>query len=135
MKRAALFLLAVLSLMGADLSIDVQAVASKFDRLGKTPLPPTLDFHVYDPFRRAKPLIKTARPAAPAPAERVPTVSAVMNGRAFIDGRWVAPGQHIGAYRLVAARSYGVIVERAGRKILLRLGGRKNLLKLKDMKP
>ena len=119
------------ALWGAE-AVDVKAIAQKLQRIGERPLPPVPGYEIYDPFRRAEKLMRRKTPPLRRPAAPRPKVTAVLNDRAFVAGRWVKPGDRVGLYRVAAVRPDGVLLRRKGRTLFLPLARPKNLLHIKD---
>ncbi len=117
-------------LEGGD--IDIESIAKKFEQLGAWRLPATSGYVNYDPFRRAKPLIKQTKRRKIAPRSPVIRVTAIMNDRAFVNGRWTKKGDRVGPYRIVAVRRSGVLVKEGGRTLFLPLKHETKLLKIKE---
>ncbi|WP_457595932.1 hypothetical protein [Hydrogenimonas sp.] len=116
--------------------VDVQAIARKLERLGAWRMPPEPGYALYDPFRRAEPLVKEAKKRLPPPARPRPAlaVTAIFDGRAFVGGRWVAPGDRVGPYRVVAVREEGIVVREGRRQLYVPLRKGRQLLQVKDAK-
>lgn len=131
MKRVFVFtLLSTAALWGS--AIDVESIAEKLEKVGRWRLPETPDYVIYDPFRRAEPLIKRAKKRTYTPQAPVVRVSAVMNERAFVNGRWVTRGDRVGPYRIVAVRADGVVMKHGKRTLFVPLVHEKKLLKIKE---
>jgi len=113
-------------------SIDVESIAEKLEKVGAWRLPVTPDYVIYDPFKRAEPLIKQAKAANFEPQTPALRVTAVMNERAFVNGRWVKRGDRIGPYRIVSVRSDGVVAKEGGRTLFLPLKRKRKLLHIKE---
>ena len=114
-------------------TVDVESIAKKLEKVGMWELPATPGYVIYDPFRRAEPLIKRAKKSTRTPPQApVVRVSAVMNDRAFVNGRWVARGDRIGPYRIVAVRAGGVVMKEGGRTLFIPVRHEKKLLKIKE---
>jgi hypothetical protein len=126
----ALFLLA--SIVAWSQEVDVRAIAAKFEEVGRWRLDAEPGYNIYDPFRRAEPLVKAAK-RQPAPPRPEPIrVDAVLGGRALVDGRWVEPGDRVGPYRVVAVRLGGIVVKEGRRARFIPLKRAKRLLKIKE---
>ncbi len=131
MKKICTFTLFLTALVWGS-AIDVESIAKKLEKVGRWRLPETPDYVIYDPFRRAEPLIKQAKKRTYTSQAPVVRVSAVMNERAFVNGRWVARGDRIGPYRIVAVRAGGVVMKEGGRTLFIPLRLEKKLLKIKE---
>lgn len=118
----------------AATSVDVSTIAEKFEKLGKWEFPQAPEYTIYDPFRRAEPLMKRAKTVQHKPKPVALKITAIMNGRAFVNGRWVGAGERIDGYRVVEIRANGLVLKSRNRTIFLPLKQKKPLLKTKDIK-
>ena len=84
----------------------------------------------YDPFKRAKPLLKRKKSGRsvykPLPAQ----LTAVMNDKAFINGHWYKKGESISEGKLVRINSTSVYVQQGKKIKILPLKKKKNVLKI-----
>ncbi|WP_456452897.1 hypothetical protein [Hydrogenimonas sp.] len=131
MKRVA-WLLALGAAGALAGSVDVHAIAKKFEQVGAWRLDPEPGYRIYDPFKRAEPLVKKAKRRVPQPKPAALRVEALMNGKAFVNGRWVEAGERVGPYRVVAVRGEGILVKEGKRTLFVPLARRKALLKIKE---
>ncbi|WP_201352410.1 hypothetical protein [Hydrogenimonas urashimensis] len=132
---AALLFASALSLCAAS-GIDVGTIVKKFEKVGAWRLPPTPDYEVYDPFKRAEPLMKKSGPRVPPKVRRTTIrVTAVMNDKAFVNGRWVGKGSRVGSYRIIDVRADGIVVKEGNKRLLLPLKRERKLLQIKDKQP
>ncbi len=112
--------------------VDVASIAKKFEKLGEWQLPQTPDYTIYDPFRRAEPLIRQAKAVKRKPKPITLRITAIMNDRAFVNGRWVRSGDRIGEYKVVGIRSRGIVLKAHNRTLFLPMREKKRLLKVKE---
>ena len=132
MKKAVLTLfLAYLWAISAS-GDEVARVLKKFDTLEALHLPAAVEYRVYDPFKRAAPLVKKSSREHLAPAPAPIRVTAVMNDRAFVNGRWVHAGEYIGRYKIARIGSTGVVLKSGNITRFVPLGKRKRILKIKE---
>ncbi|WP_457597960.1 hypothetical protein [Hydrogenimonas sp.] len=127
--------LALLLLSGALFGSDsgIEAIVKKFESLEAFRIPAAVEYRIYDPFKRAAPRIKTGATHRHIRRQALPKVTAIMNDRAFMEGRWVRAGERVGGYRVLEIRKGGVLLKRGGSTRLLPLTRReKNLLNIKD---
>jgi len=131
--RGALWLALLAAAACGAQEIDVRAIADKFEKVGQWRLPPEPDYPVYDPFKRAEPLIRQKkRPPAKAPRAAVPKVTAILDAQAFMGGRWVTAGDSVAGYRVTAVTRRGVYLKKGGRTLFVALPRKRGLLKIKD---
>ena len=78
-----------------------ESILKAFEKVSRIELAPQPDYPVYDPFERVEPVIAKAKPVAPKPAPTLPRLAAIVNGKAFLDGRWVAVGDDLGPFRVL----------------------------------
>ncbi len=133
MKKIALnagMLLFFCSLHASDAA--VEAILEKFDRLEALQIPASVGYRIYDPFKAAAPMVKKGVHRR-APARRaLPAVTAVMNDRAFVGGRWVRVGDRLGGYTVAKIGSGGVVLKKGRVTRLLPLSGKKKILQIKE---
>lgn len=110
----------------------VAQIVSKFEQVQAMKLPQRPDFTIYDPFVRAEPIVKGRVAVRRKPRNTSLRLEAVLNDRAFINGRWMRAGMRLGGWRIVSIRPEGVTLRQGGRRLLLPLVSRKRLLKIKD---
>lgn len=136
MRRWVMLAVAVIPLAAEVDRQKVSQIVEKMEALQRVSISPDIDFKLYDPFRRVAPLIEKAQPVKKTKLPRpVPKLTAVMNDRALIDGRWVRVGDRVGGYRLVALSSAGVWIAKGDKRRFLPLLKRHGLLKIKDGEP
>jgi hypothetical protein len=113
---------------------EVKEVLAKMEALSRVRVPSDVPFAIYDPFARTEPLIERARPVEKhLPPPEIPHPSAILNGKAFVLGRWVRAGEKIGGYEILRVLPRGIWVREADKKIIfmpLREGPK--ILKKKD---
>lgn len=110
----------------------VKTILEKFDRLEAMQIPASVGYRIYDPFKRAAPLVKKAAVHRPSATRVLPRVSALMNDRAFIGGRWVRVGESVGGYKIAAIKSGGVVLKKGQVTRLLPFSGKKKILQIKE---
>ena len=109
---------------------DLQAILRIFKEVGAMDLSPKPAYKIYDPFVRTQPLLVKAKPVEAKPRAPLPKLYAIMNDRAYLDGRWVSPGDRVGPFRVLAIRDDGVEIERDGEKHFLTMSLSDRLMKL-----
>ena len=134
MRRRLLLLMTMMLPLWADgTAEEVKRIVAKMEALQRVTISPRIDFKLYDPFRRAAPLIEKAKPVKRIVIPvRIPKLMAVMNDRALIDGRWLRVGERIGGYRLAAVSSSGVWLVKGRVRRFLPIAKGRSLLKIKD---
>ncbi len=63
---------------------------------------PKTETEIYDPFARPKPVTPVIAPVVQPTHHKLPTLSAIVNQKAFMDGRWVEAGDTLGIFRILA---------------------------------
>lgn len=92
----------------------------------------TLSVPKYDPFYRAVPLLKQKTTPGYKPKTKKVEVSAIMNGRAFIGGKWYAKGDKYRGGKVIKVSSDTVYIQfNKGMKVL-RLHKQAPLFTIKD---
>jgi len=81
----------------------------------------------YDPFKRAKPLLKRKSSKKYVYKARPSKLTAVFNKKAFINGKWYEKGDHLSEGKLVKIQNERVYIKQ-GNKMKVLLLKRKNKL-------
>ena len=82
-------------------SLFASTIEKTIDELVKEETPSSLNLPQYDPFKRAKPLIKRKSSSKTYTLKAKPLVLlAIMNNRAFISGFWYAKGESLRGYKV-----------------------------------
>ncbi len=93
---------------------------------------PELKIPQYDPFKRAAPLLKkkrvTRRVDKPAPL----VLSAVLNERAFINGKWYENGDLLPEGKIVKVNSKSVYLKQGKKIKILHLQKKKTMFSIRD---
>ncbi len=113
---------------------DVHEIAKKIDALGSDDtLSDKVTYKVYDPFKRAKPLLakKTIKQKVikPKPIK----VQTILNEQAFIDGKWLQKGSTVHGYKITAIKKNIVVLRHNKKEIFVPLYQGKNFLKAKEI--
>jgi hypothetical protein len=122
----------ILVAMGWAGGVDVHAIVGKFEEVEKWRLSPDPGYRIYDPFKRAEPMARTPKAKRAPSGEEPMRVDAILDGRAFVRGRWVGPGDRVGSYRVVAVREGGIVVKEGKRSRFIPLKRSRRLLKIKE---
>jgi len=110
----------------------VERILKKLERVESVQIPAKVGYRIYDPFKSVAPLVKKSVRHRSFMRRSLPKVTAVMNDRAFIGGRWVRVGERIGGYTVAKVGSDGVVLKKGRTTRLLPLSGKKRILKVKD---
>ncbi len=111
-------------------SLWASSINKTIDELLEDNVQQELSLPQYDPFKRAKPLLKAKkrgkRVYRPAPKE----LTAVFNDKAFINGRWYQLGDTLPEGRLVKINATRVYLKKGSTIKVLPLKKSKNLLNI-----
>lgn len=114
---------------------DVHVIAKKIDTFAADKsLCETVSYQVYDPFKRAKPLLAKKQKAALKPRRQVFKVETILNDQAWVNGRWVHKGSQINGSKVLAVHKDAIIVTDDDKELLIPLSRGKNLLRVKEIK-
>lgn len=108
-------------------SLDVKDIAKKIDVLKLSrDISPTLNYKIYDPFAKAKPIIKEKKVYRKKLKPIV--IQTIFNNRVFINSRWLKRGDTVNGMKIKHIyKSYVVIGQRK-----YRVKTHKNLIKMKE---
>jgi len=110
--------------------VGASSINKTIDELLENEVEQELSIPQYDPFKRAKPLIKQKKSGKrvykPAPKE----LTAVFNDKAFINGRWYQKGDVLPEGKLIKINATHVYLKKGTTIKVLTLKKRKNLLKI-----
>jgi hypothetical protein len=112
--------------------LDLELIERKFEKVRSWRLSTEPDYPIYDPFKRAEPLLEEVKKAKPKPQRPTLRVVTIFNGKAFVNGRWVEAGDRIGYYRVLAVREGGIVVRIGEKTRFVPLVRSKLILKVKD---
>ncbi len=84
----------------------------------------------YDPFKRAKPLLKRKSSKNYVYKPRPAKLTAVFNQKAFINGKWYVKGDHISEGKLVDIQSERVYLKQGDKTKVLLLKHKNKLLQI-----
>ncbi len=110
MKIFYLFLLITLPLWTKD--VDITPIVKKIDALrAQKKTSPTLNYALFDPFAKAKPLLATKeQPPLMKKSIRPIVVQTILNRRALIDGKWLGVGKRIHGHTITAIKQHDIVV-------------------------
>jgi hypothetical protein len=130
-----IFGLLFVMLTGVYATMDVHVIAEKIDAFAADQsLSEHLEYKVYDPFKRAKPLLAQKQKVAMKPHHKMFKVETILNNRAWVNGKWVQKGSIINGSKVVAVHKDAIIVRDDDREILIPVSRGKNLLRVKEIK-
>ena len=84
----------------------------------------------YDPFKRSKPLLQRKKSGKSVYRPRPAQLNAVMNDKAYINGRWYQVGDSISEGKLVKINRTSVYLKKGTTIKILPLKTNKNLVKI-----
>ncbi|GEM_PF-1657244 len=101
-------------------------IALKTERMLQAPLSAKPNFHIYDPFVETAPILAKAKESGSVSMEKIlPNpplrVSAVLNDRAFVNGRWVKKGDKIGEFKVISISQKRVVLYSGKKRIIVPL--------------
>jgi hypothetical protein len=124
-----------LIISGAYATTDVHDIAVKIDAFAADrSLSETLDYKVYDPFMRAKPLLASREKSPPKKHQKMFKVETILNQKAWVNGKWVQKGSIINGSKVIAVHKDAIIVADEDKEVLVPLYRGKNLLRVKEIK-
>lgn len=132
MKRAIFVLISANLWSMAALAGEAEDILKKFDTLKSIHIPSAVEYRVYDPFKRAAPLVKRSGRGFAAHRPVPIRVTAILNDRAFINGRWVRAGEYLGRYKIARIGATGVVLKSGNMTRFVPLGKRKRILKIEE---
>jgi len=86
----------------------------------------------YDPFHRTQPLLHKKTKKVKTAKKREAQVSAIMNDKAFIDGRWYKKGDVISEGKIIKISSYYVVLKKGTKTKTLKLQSHKKMFKIDE---
>ena len=114
-------------------AVDVHLIAKKIDDLKRDNiLSSEVDYKVYDPFRRAKPLLAKKKKVHVVRKPKPIVVETILNNRAWVDGRWVQKGSKINGAKVKAVKKNAIIVSYDNKDVIIPVKRGKSFLKLKE---
>ncbi len=114
----------------ADSSLWSSPIHKTIDELLENEKEQVLDVPMYDPFKRAKPLLKQKNRSKSVYRRSPLQLTAVLNDKAFINGRWYNRGELTAEGKLVRINPMSVYVKEGTKIKILPLKKSKNLLKM-----
>ncbi len=133
MSRANFSLAAILSatlLFGSNGSME--PLLQKIEKLEAFTLSSAVPIKFYDPFKRAASFVKKGKKRGFSSSPSLPRVLAVMNDRAFVNGRWVHAGDRVAGFKVAKIEGDGVVFKKGGTLRYVPVLKRKRVLKIKD---
>ncbi len=133
MSRAIFSLAAILSatlLFGSKSSME--PLLQKIEKLETFTLSFDVPVKVYDPFKRAASFVKKGKKRGFSGSPSLPKVLAIMNDRAFVNGRWVFVGERVAGFKVAKIEGEGVVFKKGGTLRYVPVLKRKRVLKIKD---
>ena len=116
-------------------AIDIADIIDSIDRMNTSAkIPKKVQYHVYDPFSGAKPMVDSKNNTLEKTSIVIEPVilQTILNNRAFIDGKWYNKGDKVREFELVAINSDSVVLMKNSKKTILRLKIIENILEMKE---
>jgi len=113
-------------------TIWASSINKTIDELLENETQQNLNIPKYDPFKRAKPLLKQKKSGKPTYKPASKELTAVFNGKAFINGRWYDKGDTLAEGKLVKVSADSVQLKKGKKIKTLRLRKEKRLLKISE---
>ena len=115
-------------------SSDVHEIAKKIDALGvDDTLNEKVNYKVYDPFKRAKPLLAKKEKKTEIIKRKAIKVETILNERAWIDGKWLKKGALVNGYHITAINKNAIMLRHNKKELLIPLSQGKNFLRVKEI--
>jgi hypothetical protein len=131
MKSALVLLISAVTLFGA---MDVQKIAEKIELLSADQtLEASVNYHVYDPFKRAKPLLAKINEKPKDKRLEPIRVDTILNNRALVDGKWVKRGAVIHGARVIAIKKDAIIVQYDEKEVLIPQNRAKSIISTREL--
>ena len=112
---------------------DVQKIGEKIDALKALDSSPKMAYRVYDPFKQAKPLLlEKSKKEVPKTEQQTLRLDAIMNDKAFINGKWLKEGDRILGSKIIRIKPYSILVRTGGKSRLIPLAKGRTLVTTKD---
>lgn len=112
---------------------DVHLIAKKIDALATdNTLSSKVEYKVYDPFKRAKPLLFIVEKPSVAKRFQPLKVETILNDKAWVNGRWVKKGSIINGSKVIAIKKNAIMVRHDNKEVLIPLSTGKNLISVKE---
>jgi len=114
-------------------SVDVGKLSKKIDSINqKSNKLLKIDYDVYDPFARAKPLVnkKSRKKIIYTRAIKIQTI---LNNRVLISGKWFSKGDTVYNAKIKEIKKSSILILRDGKWTTLHLKNRKSIIKTKEV--
>jgi hypothetical protein len=95
-------------------------------------IPAAIDYKVYDPFLKAKPLLAQKEEKPAVTTQRILFVQTILNNKALIEGRWFGVGDHIDDATITAIHNNHIIISKGNKKLTIFLKAKKSIITTKD---
>ncbi|MEA3522030.1 MAG: hypothetical protein U9R50_03570 [Campylobacterota bacterium] len=130
-----LFLLLLIGTNVLFAEVNVHEIAKKIDALNADKsLKVKVAYRVYDPFKRAKPLLAQKEKKRVIIQKRKPIkVETIFNNRAWVNGKWLQKGDTIHNAKVIAIRKDAIIILDDKKQVRVPLHQGKNLLMSKEV--
>lgn len=119
----------IASLLAAN-SLWATPIHKTIDELLENEKEQDLSIPKYDPFKRAKPLLKRKKSGKSTYKPLPVQLTAIMNNKAFINGRWYKKGDSISEGKLIKVNRTSVYLKQGKKIKILPLKKSKNILEI-----
>ncbi len=119
----------IASLLGVN-SLWATPIHKTIDELLNNEQEQSLSLPQYDPFKRAQPLLKKKKSGRSAYKPSPSRLTAVLNDRVFINGRWYKRGESVPEGKLIKITPTSVYLKEGKKIKVLPLKTSKNLLEI-----
>ncbi|MCF6201674.1 MAG: hypothetical protein L3J42_06090 [Hydrogenimonas sp.] len=109
-----------------------EPLLQKLNRLDSFKLSSKVPIKLYDPFKRAASLVKSKKRGYRR-ASSLPRVSALMNDKAFVNGRWVHVGETVAGFKIAEIKDSGVVLKKGKTVRYVPVTKNRRVLKIKDI--
>ncbi len=134
MNYIVMALLVLFSLHSSAADLDVTPIVSKIETLKQNKkTSPVVDYNVFDPFAKAKPLLAQQK-QHPITKKRVRpiVVQTILNRRALIDGKWYSKGDRIEGSTIIALKQHHIVVAKGDKTVTIPLKTGKRIITTKE---
>ncbi|MEA2111479.1 MAG: hypothetical protein U9P71_05470 [Campylobacterota bacterium] len=114
-------------------TVDVNPIVKKIDAIKESKKSPTtLDYNIYDPFAKAKPLLAKKEQKPVVKTARPIRVQTILNGKALIDGKWHGVGSSVHDATIKTVANNHIVIIRDSKLITITIKSKKNIIKTKE---
>jgi hypothetical protein len=114
------------------LVVSASPIHKTIDELLKNEEQKSLEIPSYDPFKRAQPLLNKKHTKRPSHRSVKTELIALMDKRAYINGRWYSLGQRLSEGKIIKIDASSVTLKKGNKIKILRLRQHKKLFSISE---